>query len=59
MLAKHAFSCSLFVRRPQSFQRSLDTMSALSFDFSVVLGGLCIVDMSFYQVRNVATQHFV
>jgi hypothetical protein len=36
---------------PQSFARALDAISILSFDLSVMLGGFCIFDMSFYQVQ--------
>jgi hypothetical protein len=31
------------------FARALDTLAVLSFDFGAMLGGFCIIDMSFYQ----------
>jgi hypothetical protein len=34
---------------PQSFARALDAMSIFSLDFGAVLGGFCVVEISFYQ----------
>ena len=33
---------------PDTFARALDAMGFLSFDFGVIAGFVCLVDMSFY-----------
>ena len=34
---------------PTNFAKALDAMSLFSFDFDVMAGFMCLVDMSFYQ----------